>query len=562
MKEKSINNLTIYVILTLVFSILRYFNQYENYSSTSMFSMSFILQSAISMGIIFYFAITVSKRIMNKNIKSYLYSVSILSILWLLIRDLKWRGFQYLETESRFMWYLFYIPILLIPFFCLLIAIYMGKKESYRINKKCYLLSIPIILFIILVLTNDIHQQFFIFKQNFINWDEEYSYNYGYFIMLSYIISLIVAGTTILVKKWRIVNKNKQKYKIYAILGVAVIYITAYLINRNSVSSFLDLTTFCCFLLVFFWEVLIQIGLISSNQKHEMFFEKAKINAQILDDSGKRIIPIKSSINITENNFIKLKKKNTLQINKKILLQMKTIENGYVVWSKDISKNIEMNNEIKAINSELYNEIDILKEQTLLEKERSKVKKLNNIYNLINEEIEIPKKELSKRINEVKKADEAKQNTILKEINIISCYIKRKVNLLLKIDNNKHILNEDMISCYNESLRGLGIFNISSHIKYNLPISTPPDIHILFYDMFEKIIEKAEFNINMVLINCNYYDDIVRYSLSISKNKNMNIKKLEEILSNEMKMQNYSVIIEENEESLEIIFKVKKEGLK
>ena len=557
---KKINNLTIYLILTIIFSVLRYFNQYETYNTIGLFSMSFILQCAISIGIIFYFALTVKKRIMNKNIKFYLYSVSILSILWLIFRDLKWRGFDYLDTESRFMWYLFYIPMLLIPYFCLLISIYMGKKEDYKINKKWYLLSIPIIILILLVLTNDIHNKVFIFNQNFNNWDKEYTYNYGYFIILSFIVSLTILATTILMKKWRIVN-NKQKYKLYTMLSISVIYITTYITNRNLAGHFLDLTTFNCLFLVFFFEVSIQVGLIPSNQNHQTFFEKAGINAQILDNLGTRIIPVNSNINISLKNFKKLLKNNTLQINKKILLQIKKIDNGFVVWSKDISKNIEMNEEIKSINSELYNKIDILKEQTLLEKERICIKKLTSLYNLLNDETEIPRKELSKRINQIKKVNENKQNILLREMNIISCYIKRKVNLILKTNENKHITNDDMISCYNESLRGLGIFNISSNIKYNLPVSTPSNIHIIFYDIFEKIIETMQFNIDMILINCSYKSNIIRFSLNISKTNNLTKKDLDLILLN-IKKYDITYLLENNKDSLDIIFKINKEGLK
>ena len=559
--KKLNNNLIVYGFLTVLFVILRYINKYEDCSNMYFFCIIFMLQFAISISIIFYFAITVNKRVMNKNIKINLWCLSALLILWLVFKNLKWRGLTYLDFESRFMWYLFYIPMTLIPFFCLLIAIYMGKKEDYKINKKWYLLCAPIILIILLVLTNDIHQYVFSFNKDFINWDKDYAYNYGYYFVLSFIICLIILATIILIRKWRIANKNRQVYKIYAILALGSLYVITYIINRPIANDLLDLTTFNCLFLVIFWEALIQIGLIPSNKNHKMFFEKSGINAQILDVRGNRIIPINHNINISKNRFNELNKNKILQINKKILLQIKEFDNGYIVWSKDVSKNIEMNEEIEVINSELYNEIDFLKEKSLLEKERSRVKKLNSIYDLINKEIEIPRKELSKRINKVKNVDEIKQNGILKEINIISCYIKRKVNLLLKIDDDKYISNDDMISCYNESFRGLGLFNISSSLKYNLPIETPINVHIVFYDIFERVIEKLNFNINMMLINCSYDKGTVRFSMIISKTKKINIKDLYAIINNELKLLNNKVIIEENEESLEIIIKIKKEDI-
>ena len=109
------------------------------------------------------------------------------------------------------------------------------------------------------------------------------------------------------------------------------------------------------------------------------------------------------------------------------------------------------------------------------------------------------------------------QDMILKQITLTSCYVKRKTNLLLQIDSGKPVTNTDMMHCYNESFRGLGLFGISCNVRYNPPTNTSVDIHLLCYDVFEKLLEKTEFSLEMIFVNCMEDERNLRFSIEISQ---------------------------------------------
>ena len=54
-----------------------------------------------------------------------------LMLLWLILRTLKYSVVTDL-TAGRYIWYLYYLPMLLLPLLWVYIALSMGKSEDYR----------------------------------------------------------------------------------------------------------------------------------------------------------------------------------------------------------------------------------------------------------------------------------------------------------------------------------------------------------------------------------------------------------------------------------------------
>ena len=42
-------------------------------------------------------------------------------------------------TVARYLWYLYYLPIIFIPLLGVYIAIFLGKSENYQLSKKSWL---------------------------------------------------------------------------------------------------------------------------------------------------------------------------------------------------------------------------------------------------------------------------------------------------------------------------------------------------------------------------------------------------------------------------------------
>ena len=93
-----------------------------------------ILRSLIYIALYIGWGISVSKRIIQVQVRHYLISVSGLMVFWFVIRSMRY----YFITDigiARQLWYLYYLPMLFIPLFSLFVAISLGKPANARLSK-------------------------------------------------------------------------------------------------------------------------------------------------------------------------------------------------------------------------------------------------------------------------------------------------------------------------------------------------------------------------------------------------------------------------------------------
>lgn len=113
----------------------------------------------------------------------YLTSVSVLLILWMTSRTAKYFIF-WQPAAIRYLWYLFYLPMLFVPMLAVLIALSLGKPDGYRLPKSTWILWAVSGVLLLLVLTNDLHQLVFTFPADAAVWsDTDNGYAAGYFVV-------------------------------------------------------------------------------------------------------------------------------------------------------------------------------------------------------------------------------------------------------------------------------------------------------------------------------------------------------------------------------------------
>lgn len=101
---------------------------------------------------------SLDRRIIQTQALHCLRLTAALMLVWLILRTLKYEFVTDL-TVARYIWYLYYLPMLFIPLLGVYIALSLGKSEEYRLTEKAgFLVAVPGILFL-LVITNDLHQQ-------------------------------------------------------------------------------------------------------------------------------------------------------------------------------------------------------------------------------------------------------------------------------------------------------------------------------------------------------------------------------------------------------------------
>lgn len=122
-----------------------------------------IVRAGLYMLLFALWGYSIDKRITQPQVRRCLRLTALLMLLWLLFRTLKYEIVA-TDTASRYLWYLYYLPMLFIPLLGVYIALSFGKSEDFRLSAKHGLLAIiPTVLFL-LIITNDLHQLVFAFK--------------------------------------------------------------------------------------------------------------------------------------------------------------------------------------------------------------------------------------------------------------------------------------------------------------------------------------------------------------------------------------------------------------
>lgn len=179
----------------------------------------------IYIGLYIGWGISVSKRIVQAQVRRNLVAVALLNVFWFVIRSMKYY-FVSDPALSRQLWYWYYFPMLFIPLFSVFISMSLGKPENYRLPKWTSLLYIPTVLCLLLVVTNDFHQLVFDFPAGEVWSDKNYDYVFGYFPVIGWEIICALTSFTIMVIKCRL--SQRKKYLPLSLLCICIVYAIIY----------------------------------------------------------------------------------------------------------------------------------------------------------------------------------------------------------------------------------------------------------------------------------------------------------------------------------------------
>ena len=202
-KRNKYNNVIIVAVLIVCAVIARVLGMNTPYS------VQFgLIRTMIYIGLYIGWGISVSKRVIQAQVRRYLVSISGLMVFWFIIRSMKYYFISDVGT-ARQLWYLYYLPMLFIPLFSLFAAISLGESKDFKLSKKTLMLYIPTVLCLLLVLTNDFHQLVFSFPADEVWTDKSYEYALGCYIVVGWEIICAMAAFIIMLFKCRLAQRGE-----------------------------------------------------------------------------------------------------------------------------------------------------------------------------------------------------------------------------------------------------------------------------------------------------------------------------------------------------------------
>lgn len=110
-------------------------------------------------------------------------AIAAICTLWMIEVILKYKSFT--PIYATILWYLYYVPMTLIPLLYQLCGLRLAGLEQHRVGHR-YRTALWIAAFLLIgfVLTNDFHRQVFHFDRSSGTWSNDYTYGWGYAVVL------------------------------------------------------------------------------------------------------------------------------------------------------------------------------------------------------------------------------------------------------------------------------------------------------------------------------------------------------------------------------------------
>lgn len=498
-----------------------------NYSDT--FTFFGFLRSVLYVGLFAAWGFSLNRRVIQKKVKYYLISVVALLIFWNILKTLKYL----IVTDtivSRYLWYLYYIPMLLIPLLVFLAGWLMGQPDDREQPDGLRFLWLPTTFLVFLVLTNDLHQQVFRFAsgQNILTFDDSrYNYGTGYYMVLVWMVLLSLAALAIMTVRCRVPVGKRKIIRLLIPLICLIIYGVLY-ISGIPVVRFLagDLCIVFGLLYMATCESLIRYRLIQSNSGYaDLFNASADSSAQITDRDYVVRYAAREAKEISKEQM-RLAEKQPIMLSDTVRLHNTQIPGGHVIWCEDISELLHVRKELEETQEELKERNALLKLEYERDKERRTIEEQNRIYDLLNRCTRKQTDQIFQLVKEYEKKgkDDASHREILARITVLCSYIKRRRHLALSVHSNCNTLFSELQSALNESLSALELLSVRTGL-YAEPGSSwlEGEAASLAYDFFESAVELALHSLRWVFVSVSEPDGKLRIAIRLRSSADMTL---------------------------------------
>lgn len=522
MRKNENKTVIITSVILLLFLALFYERLYEQFTNAFLRSAFSTVTNIFEIVAVLLWCVSVKNRIINKQICRYLIYVGSLMCFWLVIRMIKWFFVSHFDTVGRYLWYMYYIPMILIPLFGVFIASFIGKTENYRLPWQWKLLYIPAVILIGLVMTNDMHRLVFDFPNGIYYFNNDYTYSFVFYIVISWFMILGACFVITMIIKCRVPGSRAfQKMPALVLVCATVFWIVYYLGFRGC-----DLVAMDCLMIILLLESSIQSGLIRSNQGYNELFKKTSIAVQIADNDYNQCYMSENAKNFSKSVMIKAAR-NPVDIGN-VRLCCKTISGGYVLWQEDIGKIKKLMSELRETQEQLNENNELLRAENELKEKKARIDEKNRLYDRITHDVSV---QLEKAENLLAEAEDnsEKSKEILSELCVLSAYIKRRGNLLLLSEDYYFLSSKELEYCLRESLDNISLNNVYVALAGNCDCKMSIENAVLLYDLFEKTTELLlhEMTAYFVYLNCDEKKIVLR--LQIGCKTEININTLAEI---------------------------------
>lgn len=470
-------------------------------------NLSIIYLLAVSFCLVLYYSHRVSP---TGNISIMMKALTWMGLLMILLRGIKYGAVSEVDVLARHTWYLYYVPMLLLPLFLFYISLFISSKEKKHTYIIWYIVLALTIVFIVLVLTNDLHQQAFIFNENFANWDTDYTHGWLFYVVTAWQYIFYIAAVIILLLKCRISSSKKNAwiilipFSIGIVLNVLLLTGTMPTINGTNIFEFPETLIFTAAIVL---ECCICLGFIPTNTRYKDLFNSFTITAQITDKKGTPIFSSNSAVPLTQEQFVL---ESGSRIGEHTILHKMAIPGGYGFWQEDMSELDRLNNELAEAKEGLSQEVELTLLRNELKEKQAKIEQRTMMYDTIAKHTQKQSQTISSLAEQARKSKDLKvKEDNRRRITLLGAYIKRYANLMLMSEESDVIEVGELGLSFSEVLRYLNYCGIPGEFINNASGTISSNVALVVFETFETLLEDNYSTLKGVFINLSKKEKVI-----------------------------------------------------
>ncbi len=465
-------------------------------------------------------AFQLKRRLLNRAVRRNLIMCVILMVFWMTVRTLKYEFIPPQHFASRYIWYLYYLPMLFIPLLMLLSVLSIGRAHNNPINSGWYLLFVPALAILAGILTNDIHQQAFCFDNGLSLWDAPHvSRGFVYYAAMAWMVIMFAAMLVVVFIHCAVPGRLKMIWVPLMPLIVGSVYTACVILeNDGLIMQMITAPEIGCVTFAAFMECLMCVHLFPTNDNYGVFWNASSIGAGIMDKNG--VIRYKSehSIPVTQEQVQRAQSETVFLSEGNISLKSHEVRGGFGYWLRDISQIKRLNDELEALGRATAKENEILETENKMKAERLRIEQQSRLYDNMAHCVEKQLDRLSSILNSLPE-DEAAFEQTMKYACILNAYIKRQANLFLLSNQSKFIDSGELYYAVTESVEYIRLCDIKAQCSMDGNADVWGGTAMLAYEVFEAVIESAVPGADNILVYLNITEDCLCMHMEVNMPK-------------------------------------------
>ncbi len=451
------------------------------------------ISQLVKCGICIVWCATLFERIVRRDLRVLLTMIASLMLMLLFVQALNYSLQTAPPQASIALWYLYYVPLVLVPLLSFLVACCIGRGEQERAYRRWLWLLAPAACLIVLVLTNNLHQCVFAFETpHDLAAYQSYSHAWGYYPVFVWEFGFVAIAFGLAIRNSAASLPSKRPLWIPVVILLGeVLYTTAYVLNGNASPVFfreigLMFQEMFCLTIGLFFESLIQIGVIPSNNGYEGLFEISGTHAQIVDHAGIVRFCARGEEPISVE-LIARARTDSVRIDEHTVVKSFGIRGGRVYWQTDLTQVHKLQAFVKQLRQELAEKNSLLEDEIRVREERARTEAGTALMDEMLLRSREPARHIRAKLADLEST--SNPNMLLAQVLVLGTYLKRRVNLALIAMRRGEIPAEELLLSCRESAHALSFCGIACSVRVERQGSDGIDAALRAYGMFEQAAE-------------------------------------------------------------------------